>query len=342
MKKIHAMSEEKRGEIILYKTATNEVDVKVRLEKETIWLTQKQIALLFGTQRPAIAKHLKNIFQSGELDEGVVGSILEQTTEHGAIKGKTQTKAVKFYNLDAIVSVGYRVNSKQATRFRIWATTILKRYLIKGYAVNEKRLMEAREKFRELQTTVCLLEEKSKKELLAGQESEVLSLLASYAKTLTILDEYDKGNIRETKGVKSKFVLTVEQSLWIVRELKKELLEKGEAGDLFGEERGGSFEGIIRGLYQTFDGKELYPTIEDKAAHILYLVIKDHPFSDGNKRSGAFLFVYFLDKSEYLFRANGEKKMSDNALTALALLIAESDPKEKETMIRIVKNLITS
>jgi prophage maintenance system killer protein len=331
----------KKGEIIIYKTPKNEVELKVKLEKETIWLTQDQIAVLFGTQRPAITKHIKHIFESNELEEKVVSSILEQSTKHGAIKGKTQTKKVKFYNLDVIISVGYRVNSQRATHFRIWATKTLKQVLVKGYAMNEKRLLEAKNKFRELQEVILFLQNQSQKELLKGQEVEILNLLADYSKTLSLLEQYDKGKLNDKKGGISKFVLRHDDCLKIISELKKELIIKKEAGELFGQRRGGSFEGIIKGLYQTFAKKELYPTVEDKAAHLLYLIIKDHPFTDGNKRSAAFLFVYFLDRSSYLFKKTGERKINDNALTALALLIAESNPKEKETMIKIIKNLIT-
>ena len=248
---------------------------------------------------------------------------------------------MNIYNLDMIISVGYRVNSARATQFRIWATTVLKKYLLQGYAVNEKRLIEAKEKFNELQTAISFLQEKSQKELLSVQAGEILNLLSSYAKTLTILEQYDKGQLKETKGGKTKFILTYEQCLQIIKELKKELVTKNEAGDLFGSERDGSFEGIIRGLYQTFGGKELYPSIEDKASHLLYFIIKDHPFSDGNKRSAAFLFVYFLDKTGFLFKKSGERKINDNALVALALLVAESEPKEKETMVKIIKNILS-
>ena len=325
---------------MIYKNPQNEVELKVRFEKENIWLTQAQIALLFGTQRPAITKHLKNIFESGELDEKVVGSILEHTTKHGAIKGKTQTQSVKFYNLDAIISVGYRVNSKRATQFRIWATKTLKQYLVKGYAINEKRLLEAKNKFHELQEAILFLQKQSQKELLQGQETEILNLLADYSKTLSLLEQYDQGKLSEKKGAKTKFILQYKDCREIIAQLKKELIAKKEAGDLFGQERDGSLEGIIKGIYQTFGKKELYPTTEDKASHLLYLIIKDHPFADGNKRSAVFLFVYFLDKVNYLFKKTGERKINDNALVALALLIAQSDPKEKEMMIKIIKNLI--
>lgn len=333
-KKEITKDEFKKGKIVMYKTARNEFQLEVRIEKETVWLTQSQIATLFSTQRPAITKHLNNIFRTGELNKNSVSSILEHTATDG------KTYKTQFYNLDAIISIGYRVHSQRATQFRIWATKTLKNYLVEGYVVNEKRLLEAQEKFKELQTVINFLQEKSKKELLSGQEGEILNLLGHYAKTLTLLEKYDKGELKEGRGRKAKFILMYKICLRVVKELQKELVAKNEASDLFGQERDGSFEGIIKGLYQTFGKRELYPTIEDKASHLLYLVIKDHPFSDGNKRIGAFSFVYFLDKSDYLYRQNGERKINNNALVALALLIAESDPKEKDVMIRIIKNLL--
>lgn len=323
----------KQNAVVFYKDG-KDIRLDVRLEKETAWLTQAQITLLFGTERPAITKHLNNIFKSGELKKDSVCSILE----HTATDGKTYKTA--FYNLDAIISVGYRVNSKRATQFRIWATKTLKQYLVKGYALNEKRLLETKEKFAQLQNTVAFLQRKSKKELLVGQEKEILDLISAYAKTLTILDEYDKGALREAKGVRGKLILTYEECIKIIVEIKRELAAKKEASDLFGMERDGAFEGIIKGLYQTFGGQELYKTLESKAAHLLYLVIKDHPFLDGNKRSASFLFIYFLDKNDAVYRAGGEKKINDNALTALALLIAESEPTEKDQMIALITQLL--
>ncbi len=326
----------KKGEIAIYKTPQNEVELKVRMENETVWLDAHQTALLFGVNRPAIVKHINNIYKTRELDEKLTCSKMEQVAADGKIR------KMNLYNLDMIISVGYKVNSQRATQFRIWATNTLKNYLVKGYAINEKRLLEAKNKFRELQEAVLFLQKQSKKELLKGQETEILSLLADYSKTLSLLEQYDKGKLGEEKGRKTKFILRYGDCVKIITELKRELIAKKEAGDLFAQERGGSFEGIINGLRQTFAKKELYPTIEDKASHILYLVIKDHPFSDGNKRTAAFLFVYFLDKSGYLFKKSGERKINDNALVALALLIAESNPKDKETMIKIIKNLLTS
>ena len=322
----------KKGEIIIYKTSKNEVDLKVRFENETVWLTQAEIAELFGKERTVITKHIKNIFADKEIN-------LKSNVQKMHIANSD--KPVEFYSLDVILAVGYRTNSARAIHFRKWATSVLKKYLLQGYTINEKRLLEAREKFNELQTVISFLREKSKKELLNGQAGEILNLLSDYSKTLTILEQYDKGQLKESKGGKTKFVLKYDDCLKIIAELKKELVMKKEASDLFGNERDGSFEGIIKGLYQSFGGKELYPSIEDKASHLLYFIIKDHPFSDGNKRSAAFLFVYFLDKTDFLFKKTGERKINDNALVALALLVAESDPKEKDVMVKIIKNLIS-
>ncbi len=320
-----------KGEIIIYKTSQNEAELKVRFKNETVWLRQDEIALLFSKERSVITKHINKIFSDKEVDK-------KSNVQKMHIPNSD--KPVEFYSLDVILAVGYRVNSSRAIHFRKWATKILKQYLIAGYAINENRLLEAQNKFRELREAVLFLQKQSKKELLKGQEMEILNLLADYSKTFSLLEKYDRGKLGEQKGVKTKFILEYDDCQKIIDRLKKDLQAKKEAGDLFGQERGGSFEGIIKGLYQTFGKKELYPAIEDKAAHLLYLTIKDHPFSDGNKRTASFLFVYFLDKSNYLFKKSGERKINDNALVALALLIAESEPKEKETMIKIIKNLI--
>ncbi len=291
-----------KSKILIYKTSKNEVALEVKLEKETVWLTQPQIAILFGTQRPAITKHLNNIFKSGELHKNSVSSILEHTASDG------KSYRTQFYNLDAIISVGYRVNSQRATQFRIWASNVLKQYLIKGYAINEKRLLETQSKFSELQEAVLFLQKQSQSKLLKGQETEILNLLADYSKTLSILEQYDRGKLHTQKGKKTAYVLRNSDCIKIITELKKELIAKKEAGNLFGIERDRNFTGIISGLYQTFDKRELYPTIEDKASHLLYLIIKDHPFTDGNKRIASFLFVFFLERAGYLFKKSGERK----------------------------------
>lgn len=326
-----------KDSIAIYKSKGGEVELKIKLEKETVWLTQKQIATLFDKGVPTINEHIQNIYKEGELKRDATIRNFRIVQKEG---GRTITRNTDFYNLDAIISVGYRVNSQKATQFRIWATRVLKNYLLKGYAINEKRLLEAKEKFNELQNAIAFLRKKSKAKLLEGQEKEILNLLADYSKTLSLLEQYDTGKLSKPKGLKAPFILKYEDCTRIISELKKELIIKKESGDLFGQERGGTFEGIIKGLYQTFGKKELYQTIEDKVSQLFYLVIKDHPFSDGNKRIASFLFVYFLDKCKYLFRQTGERKINDNALTALALLIAESNPKEKDVMVALIAQLI--
>lgn len=324
-----------KGEIIIYETSKKEVDLKVRFENETLWLDAHQMAKVFDVNRPAIVKHIQNIYKTGELGENSTCSILEQVAKDGKIR------KMNVYNLDMIISVGYRVNSQKATKFRIWATSVLKKYLLQGYVVNQKRLLENQKKFLELQKVISFLSEKVKKKNLVGQEVEILELLKNYSKSLTLLEAYDKNRLKISKGKKEKRRLNFEDCLEIIKKLKQELTNKKEASDIFGNMRGGSFEGIIKGIYQTFDGQDLYQDIDAKSAHILYLIIKDHPFTDGNKRIASFLFVYFLDINNYLCRKNGERKINDNALVALALLVAESKPSEKEVMIKLIINLIS-
>lgn len=323
-----------KGNIIIYKPAKGKVELKVRLEDETVWLDAHQMARIFDVKRPAVVKHINNIYKTGELDKKSTCSVLEQ------VAADNKVRKMNLYNLDMIISAGYRVNSQRATQFRVWATNTLKQYLLQGYAINEKRLLETRNKFSQLRQAILFLQKQSKKELLQGQEAEILNLLTDYSKTLSLLEQYDKGKFKKEKGGKAKFVLGYKNCAKIIGGVKRELTVKKEAGSLFGQEHDKSFEGIIKGLYQTFTKKELYQSIEDKAAHLLYLVIKDHPFSDGNKRVASFLFVYFLDKNNYLYRENGEKKINDNALTALALLIAESNPKEKDQIVALITQLI--
>jgi prophage maintenance system killer protein len=307
------------------------VRLETHLENESVWLTQDQIGKIFDTDRSSITKHINSIFKTKELDE-------KSNVQKMHIANSD--KPVKFFNLDVILSVGYRVNSKIATKFRIWATNVLRKHIVDGYTINENRLLEANNKFKELQQAISFIQETSKKKALTGQEAEILNLLSTYSKTLTLLNEYDKTEVREIKGTKSNFKLTYEDCKSVIISIKKELAKKGEATELFGNEKDNSFESIIKNLYQTFSERELYKTLEDKASNLLYLVIKDHSFSDGNKRIGSFLFIYFLDKTNSLYKINGEKKINDNALVALALLIAESNPEEKEVLIKIIKNLI--
>ncbi|TSA45732.1 hypothetical protein D4R51_01330 [bacterium] len=320
-----------KNEIVIYEDKGKKVSVEATLRNETIWLTQAEIASLFQSERSVITKHLRNIFDSGELEE-------KSNVQKMHIANSD--KPVNFYDLDAILSVGYRVNSKRATQFRIWATKTLGEHILKGYTINQSRLLEDRRKFEQLQSAIAFLGERSKAKTLAGQESEILNLLAHYSETLSLLEQYDTNKIRKVRGRKAEFKIDYKRCKNIIREIKRELSVKGDAGSLFGAERDGAFQGIVGNLYQTFSGKELYPDVISKAANLFYLTVKDHSFSDGNKRIGSFLFVYFLDKNNYLFRESGERKISDNALVALALLIAESQPSEKETMIALMSQLI--
>lgn len=258
--------------------------------------------------------------------------------EQVAADGKV--RKMNLYSLDMIIAVGYRVNSFRATQFRIWATNVLRNYLLNGYVVNEKRLLQSQKELKDLQETIKLLEDKISHPLIAGQEKEILKFLSVYADTLTLLSDYDKDKIKEVKGIEGEFYLSYKEAKKLIHQLKTKLISKKEASYLFGQEQQNRLEGIIKSIYQTFEGKNLYPTIEDKAANLLYFIIKDHPFVDGNKRIGAMLFIYFLEKSNYLYKRNGERKFNDNALTTLCLLIAISDPKEKDKMISITKNLI--
>jgi len=327
-----------KGDIIIYKPKSKEVEIRVRLEKETIWLALNEIATLFDTNKSGVSRHIKNIYKNKELNKKATVAKIATVQKEGSRGIK---RNIEYYNLDIILSVGYRVNSKQATQFRVWATRTLKQHILQGYTINQKRLLETQTKFKELQNAITFLQKKSRKKLLKGQEKEILDLLGEYSKTLSILEQYDKRKIKKAKGQKGKFVLTYDNCKDIIIKIKERLMTKKEASNFFGIEVEKKFESAVENLRQTFAKKELYRTIEEKAAHLLYLTIKDHPFIDGNKRIASFLFIYFLDKNDYLYRKNGEKKINDNALVALALLIAESNPKEKDILIGIVTNLIS-
>ena len=327
---------EKRIEI--YKGVSGEVVFDVDTEGETIWATQAQMAQVFGVNQPAIARHLKNIFESGELDKNSVYSKMEYTATDG------KNYRVNVYNLDAIISVGYRVNSKKATNFRIWATSVLKRFVTDGVAVNERRLEDLRAKedakrLREVEKMMGLVRRLTTTKLLdAGEANGVLEVISRYAGSFKTLQEYDEGHIdlKFLNKKRSQKELTTEMCERAVEQLKK----KVKGGDLFGKMRGRIFEGSLATIFQSFDGKELYPSVSEKAVNLLYFVIKDHPFYDGNKRIGALLFILFLTMNDYHLTANGETKISDRALTAIALLIAESEPKEKGLIVSLVCKLL--
>jgi len=316
------------------------VELSVTIEKESIWITQKQIAKLFDVKVPAISKHIKNIFDSSELAEEVVVSKMEITTQHGAIKGKTQSKDVKYYNLDMIISIGYRVNSKKATKFRQWATKILKSYLINGYVVNKENLQQ--QKLAELNQTIRLIQQSlESKELSTLEAKGFAQIIGDYAKSWALLQGYDEQSLQEiVQNTKQIFILDLDEAKMAIKELKMILIAKGEATELFGQEKADEFKGNLLNIYQSFGGEELLPSVEQKASNLLYYVIKGHPFNDGNKRIGAYLFVLFLHKNKILYKPNGEPKINDNALASLALLVATSAPEQKEIIIRLVMNML--
>jgi len=318
-----------KGEIIIYRTKDQKIQLEVKLEQETVWLSQEQIAKLFKTERSVITKHLGNIFRSDELDEKSNVQFL-----HIAFSDKP----VKFYNLDVIISLGYRVNSTQATQFRIWATNVLTRHLIDGYTLNERRLKEQALKLQALQRAIALIASmKDRKQLEYKEAMGLLEVISDYNYALGLLDDYDYQRLKVSHTSKEeKFILSYEAALKVVEKLK----EKFGGSDLFGAKRDKSFESSISSVYQTFGGRDLYPSIEEKAANLLYFIVKNHSFVDGNKRIAASIFLWFLDKNRILYKEDGSKRIADNALVALTLMIAESKPAERDVIVTLVVNLI--
>lgn len=317
--------------IELYKSSNGETQIEVRFENETVWLSLNQIAELFGRDKSVISRHLQNIYKESELDYNstVAKNAIVQT------EGKRNiTRKIDYYNLDAIISVGYRVNSKQGTQFRIWATNRLKEYLVKGYSINLKRLQE-------LNQIVRIIAQSENNTNQISETKGLLNILTKYAKSFILLNRFDSNAI-ELKNLDDNitYEINYKEAIISINELKNQLIEQKEATELFGNQKDQSFEGILKSVTQTFDGIYLYPTIEEQAANLLYFIIKNHPFSDGNKRIGAFIFVWFLEKNKHLLKNNGENKINDNALIALALLVAQSNPNEKELMIKLICNLI--
>ncbi len=316
----------------IVKFIDGEIEVSAKVEDETIWITQKQMCELFGRDKSVISRHINNVFKSGELDRNSVVAKIATTAADG------KTYQVEYYNLDVIISVGYRVNSKKATKFRQWATKVLKSYILKGYALNQKRLEK---NFSEFQKEIELLQKAIKSQNLGEIEAKgFLDIVTKYAKSWVLLNQFDENRLEIPKGKEAKFILDYDEAIKEITKLKQDLIAKNEATKLFGLERENSFKGIIRNIYQTFGGVDLLPTIEEKAANLFYYIVKDHPFVDGNKRIGAFMFILFLNKNNYLYDRRGELKINSNALVALALLVATSKAEEKELIIKLIMNLI--
>lgn len=324
-----------KSEIQIFTSKDGKTEIEVKLEDQTVWLNQYQLESLFETDRTSLNRHISNIYKSEELDEESTCAKITQVQKEGNREIK---RNIKFYNLDIIIAVGYRVNSKRGTEFRIWANKIIKDYLVQGYSINEKRLSKENELLKDLQKSVKILGNILNQKEISGEESlGLLKIISDYSYALDILDQYDYQSlkIQETSG-KETFQLTYAEAIKQIQFVKKKLGN----GDLFGREKDESFKSSIATIYQTFDGTDLYPSIEEKAANLLYFVTKNHSFTDGNKRIAAFLFLYFMEKNGILYDDYGQKRIADNALVALTLMIAVSRPDEKDTIVKIIVNLI--
>lgn len=323
------------GEIVIYQSPDGHSTVDVKLENGSVWLNQHQMAELFSTDRSSLAKHIINIYESGELQAAATRAKIAQVQKEGS---RTITRNVEHYNLDLIISVGYRVNSKRGTQFRIWANEVLKKYLEKGYALNEQRLKDQLGQLDQLKNTVKLLGNVlDNKSLDSDEATGLLKVLTDYSYALDILDKYDH-QVLQVSGTTPEevFQINYKEAMIAIAGLR----EKFGGSALFGNEKDESFQGSLAAIYQTFDGQSLYPSVEEKAANLLYFVVKNHSFSDGNKRIAAFLFVWFMEKNMILYKQDGTRRLADNALVALTLMIAESKPEEKDIMVNVVVNLI--
>jgi len=317
------------NQVVIYEGG--EARVEVRVERESVWLSLQQLAELFGRDKSVISRHLKAIFASGELERDSVVAKNATTAADG------KTYQVEYYNLDAIISVGYRVNSTHATRFRQWATRVLREHLTRGFSLDRQRFER---NAAELEAALQLVKKAAAGEALTAEQGRgLVDVIARYTQTFLWLQRYDEGLLAEPQGSPGGVLPTLDETRAAIARLKADLMARGEASDLFGRERGDAFAALLGNLEQSVFGEPAYPTVETKAAHLLYFVIKNHPFSDGNKRTGAFLFVDFLARNGRLIRA-GEPVINDVGLAALALLVAESDAKNKDVMIRLIENML--
>lgn len=317
-----------KNEIIIFEN--QDVKLEVNMKDETVWLSLEQMGELFGRDRTVITRHINNIFKDKELEEKEVCAKFAHTTQHGSIADKTQTRELNYYNLDMIISVGYRVNSKQGIAFRKWATKVLKDYMIKGYAVNKNRLEY-------LEKTVKLIDIAGRidHELKGTEAQDIIKVINNYSNALNLLDDYDHKTMNKPKGTSSNEQIKYEDCIDIINKLRF-----ANDSNLFALERNKGLESIIGNIYQTFGNVDVYKTIEEKAANFLYLITKNHTFIDGNKRIAATLFIYFLDFYNILYK-NNKRVIDNNALVALTLLIAQSNPKEKEILIELIMNFLT-
>jgi prophage maintenance system killer protein len=320
------------SEITFYQLDNGRTEIEVTIDQDTVWLNLMQLTELFQRDKSVISRHLNNIFMESELVKEAVVAKNATTAKDG------KTYQVDFYNLDVIISLGYRIKSQRGTQFRIWANKVLKEYLVKGYTLNEKRLKIQNENLKDLVKSVQILGNILEKRELSGNESSgLIKIISDYAYALDILDQYDYQALKiDSTSGNEIYRLTYEEAIGLIRNARE---IQGNT-NLFGNEKDESFRSSISTIYQTFDGIDLYPSLEEKAASLLYFITKNHSFTDGNKRIAAMLFLYFLEKNEILYNTEGKKRIQDNALVALTLMIAVSDPADKNTMIKVIVNLI--
>jgi len=325
--------------IEIYQTKDKRTAIEVKFEDETVWLTQQQMADLFKLSKQNISLHLNNCYREKELSKMAT---VKQSLTVQKEGNRMVSRKIDYYNLDVIISVGYRVKSKRGTQFRQWATQKLKDFLVKGYTLNEKRLQQMKLNMQQLEQAIKLIQQTGTAgELSATEAKGLLEIITNYTQSFLLLNQFDSNNLPEERLNRNiTYEIEYDEAAKAISELKKQLIKKKEASALFGKERDRGFESLLNSVVQTFGGKYLYKSIEEQAAHLLYFVIKNHPFTDGNKRIGAFLFVWFLEKNKHRFKQSGELKINDNALVALALLVAQSNPGDKEIMIKLVVNLI--
>ena len=322
-----------KGEIIIYETKDGETSIDVRMEEETVWLTLNQMCNLFDRDKSVVSRHIRNIYNEGELE---LNSTVAKNATVQKEGNREVLREIEYYNLDVIISVGYRVKSQRGTQFRIWANSVLKRYLTQGFAIKENATQI---QLQNLSSMLEILSKSIENESISIDETQnLLRIIKDFSYGLDTLDKYDNQvlEVEKTTESEDEFRINYENASQVIQDLKK----KFNASQLFGNEKDSSFKSSVNTIYQTFDGKELYPSIEEKAAMFLYLVVKNHSFSDGNKRIAAFLFLWFLEKNRILYKKNGQKLIENNTLVALTLLIAESKSEEKNMMQKVVVNLI--
>lgn len=321
-----------KGEIIIYQTSDGQTELDVRLEGDSVWLSQSQLAQLLQVRPQNITMHIRNVYKEGELERSATCKNFLQIQNEG---GRLITRNIKFYNLDVIISVGYRVKSLRGTQFRIWANRVLKEYLIKGYAINRNAKQEQLD---ELKRTISVMSNVlAAKSVTKDEAVGLLKVISDYAYGLDTLDRYDYQQLEIADTTpEEKFRATYDNAMQALQMLK----EQFGASELFAREKDSSFRSTMGAIYQTFGGKDLYPSVEEKAANLLYLTVKNHSFSDGNKRIAAFLFLWFMEKNGILYREDGSRLIDNNTLVALTLMIAESRTEEKDVMTKVVVNLI--